>query len=196
MDRWRSEVDAREPEKVAAPFTEDAVFQGLRSYSAGRRAEGAAVVVHGRDAERANAVAESIAAAGGTAHVAIGDLSGDEGADAVTAAALADGPVDVLVNNAGTYDQVPWEDATADVWAQTGTGPVPPSAVALHELRSRCRHGREARAPPDVGRGRSSNGPTRSARAEGPRRSSEQHTLVPAAHGWQVRRCSEQAGGR
>lgn len=57
-------------------------------------AEGCAVIVHGRDAARAQAVADSISAAG----VATGDLSTDAGADAVAAAA---GEVDILVNNAG-----------------------------------------------------------------------------------------------
>jgi uncharacterized protein (TIGR02246 family) len=37
MDQWKSAVDAHEPEKVAALFTEDAIFQGLRPYSVGRR---------------------------------------------------------------------------------------------------------------------------------------------------------------
>jgi uncharacterized protein (TIGR02246 family) len=37
MDRWRRGIDAHEPEAVAAVFTEDAVFQGLRPYSIGRQ---------------------------------------------------------------------------------------------------------------------------------------------------------------
>jgi uncharacterized protein (TIGR02246 family) len=36
LDEWKTSVDAHEPEKVAAVFTEDAVFQGLRPYSVGR----------------------------------------------------------------------------------------------------------------------------------------------------------------
>jgi uncharacterized protein (TIGR02246 family) len=36
MGRWKAAVDAHEPERVAACFTEDAVFQGLRPYSVGR----------------------------------------------------------------------------------------------------------------------------------------------------------------
>ncbi|MFE0631942.1 SDR family NAD(P)-dependent oxidoreductase [Streptomyces sp. NPDC058864] len=66
-------------------------------------AEGAAVVVHGRDEARATAVAESIRDKGGEADVAIGDLSTDAGADAVASAA-GGAPVDILVNNLGTYD--------------------------------------------------------------------------------------------
>ncbi|WP_405983340.1 SDR family NAD(P)-dependent oxidoreductase [Streptomyces sp. NBC_00872] len=67
-------------------------------------AEGAAVVVHGRDEARATAVAQAIRQDGGEATVAIGDLGTDAGADAVRAASGADGPVDILVNNLGTYN--------------------------------------------------------------------------------------------
>ncbi|MER6063135.1 SgcJ/EcaC family oxidoreductase [Streptomyces sp. NPDC001792] len=37
MDRWKSAVDAHDPERVASCFTEDAVFQGLHPYSLGRQ---------------------------------------------------------------------------------------------------------------------------------------------------------------
>jgi 3-oxoacyl-[acyl-carrier protein] reductase len=61
--------------------------------------EGARVVVHGRSRERADKVAAGIRAAG----VAIGDLSTDEGAEAVHAAACAalNGNIEILINNAG-----------------------------------------------------------------------------------------------
>ncbi|WP_052847295.1 SDR family NAD(P)-dependent oxidoreductase [Streptomyces avicenniae] len=81
-------------------------------------AEGASVVVHGRDEARTAAVAEAIRAAGGTAATAVGDLGTDAGADAVAAAALADGPIDILVNNVGTYDMsLDWSTATPEHWA-------------------------------------------------------------------------------
>lgn len=61
--------------------------------------EGAAVVVHGRNRERADKVAAEIGAAG----VAIGSLSNDEGASAVHAEAVAalGGTIEILINNAG-----------------------------------------------------------------------------------------------
>jgi NAD(P)-dependent dehydrogenase (short-subunit alcohol dehydrogenase family) len=61
--------------------------------------EGAAVVVHGRNRERAEKVAKQIGAAG----TAIGDLSTDEGAAAVhgEARAALGGNIEILVNNAG-----------------------------------------------------------------------------------------------
>lgn len=36
LDEWKAGVDAHEPERVSAGFTEDAVFQGLHPYSVGR----------------------------------------------------------------------------------------------------------------------------------------------------------------
>ncbi|MFG3296280.1 hypothetical protein ACGF3G_46815 [Streptomyces sp. NPDC048179] len=37
LDRWQAGVDAHQPDRVAALFTEDAVFQGLHPYSVGRQ---------------------------------------------------------------------------------------------------------------------------------------------------------------
>lgn len=37
LDRWKAGVDAHRPDRVAALFTEDAVFQGLHPYSVGRQ---------------------------------------------------------------------------------------------------------------------------------------------------------------
>ncbi|MFE6946457.1 SDR family NAD(P)-dependent oxidoreductase [Streptomyces chartreusis] len=82
-------------------------------------AEGASVVVHGRDETRALAVAKSVRDAGGTADVAIGDLGTDEGADAVHAAAVSRGPVDILVNNVGVFNpMVGWTNTPSVEWAE------------------------------------------------------------------------------
>ncbi|MFD6274761.1 SDR family NAD(P)-dependent oxidoreductase [Streptomyces sp. NPDC060209] len=81
-------------------------------------AEGTSVVVHGRDEARAEAVAKAIREAGGAATVAIGDISTDAGADEAVTAALAEGPVDVLVNNAGVYDPAAnWAGTSSAEWA-------------------------------------------------------------------------------
>jgi 3-oxoacyl-[acyl-carrier protein] reductase len=82
-------------------------------------AEGVTVIVHGRGEARATATAEQILSAGGQAEVAIGDLAGDEGADAVANTALAGGAVDILVNNAGDYDHLAWAEASPEIWART-----------------------------------------------------------------------------
>ena len=81
-------------------------------------AEGATVVIHGRNAEAAERVANEVRAAGGRAAVALGDLSTDADADAVATAALAAfGGIDILVNNAGSYEQVGWMETTPEKWA-------------------------------------------------------------------------------
>jgi uncharacterized protein (TIGR02246 family) len=36
LDRWKTHVDAHDPERIAAVFTEQALFQGLHPYSVGR----------------------------------------------------------------------------------------------------------------------------------------------------------------
>ncbi|MDC0666443.1 SDR family NAD(P)-dependent oxidoreductase [Nannocystis radixulma] len=74
-------------------------------------AEGARVVVHGRNEARTRAVAASIGA-----DAVLGDLATDEGADEVAKVA---GHVDILVNNAGAYPHHTWADATPGRWAQT-----------------------------------------------------------------------------
>ena len=35
LSRWRSAVDAHDPERVASCFTDDAIFQGLHPYTVG-----------------------------------------------------------------------------------------------------------------------------------------------------------------
>lgn len=97
--------------------------------------EGAAVVVHGRDRERAERVASQIGAAG----VAIGDLSTDEGAARVFAeaqAALGDN-IEILINNAGgnasgNSSQPPLEIAAADYLTNYNANTL--SAVRLANL--------------------------------------------------------------
>jgi 3-oxoacyl-[acyl-carrier protein] reductase len=84
--------------------------------------EGAQVIIHGRNRERAEATAEALRAAGGTAHVAVGDLMTDEGAAAVAKAAIEHlGGVDILVNNAGGNDaggggMPSWFEVTPAQW--------------------------------------------------------------------------------
>ena len=79
-------------------------------------AEGAKVIVHGRNEERTSAVAEAVIELGGFAEYVLGDLTTDESAKAVAEQVLAGGPVDILVNNAGGYEHISWKDATPDKW--------------------------------------------------------------------------------
>jgi 3-oxoacyl-[acyl-carrier protein] reductase len=78
-------------------------------------AEGASVIVHGRDETRTPAVAANIRAGGGDAIAVLGDLGTDRGAIDVAAAA---GAVDILVNNAGYFDGLSWSQAGPEQWMQ------------------------------------------------------------------------------
>ncbi|MCS7475898.1 nuclear transport factor 2 family protein [Umezawaea endophytica] len=46
LSEWKSAVDAHEPDRVAAVFTDDAIFQGLHPYTVGR--EGVAAYYDGQ----------------------------------------------------------------------------------------------------------------------------------------------------
>ncbi|BAV07232.1 Short-chain dehydrogenase [Filimonas lacunae] len=81
-------------------------------------AEGIHVIIHGRNAERAQAVMQQIIDNGGSAEIALGDLATDEGADSVAQAALAAGPVDILVNNAGFYAHTSWSNTSTADWLE------------------------------------------------------------------------------
>lgn len=82
-------------------------------------AEGVEVIVHGRDEERTKSVTDKINESGGKAEYVIGDLSTDEGADGIVNTALANGQVDILINNAGVYHGQPWMEVTSKEWLDT-----------------------------------------------------------------------------
>ncbi|QEC74645.1 SDR family NAD(P)-dependent oxidoreductase [Mucilaginibacter ginsenosidivorax] len=97
-------------------------------------AEGAEVIVHGRNQERGAAVAESINQSGGKASYVLGDLSTDAGADAVAAGALAGGPVAILVNNAGAYQPRPWLQVSVNDWQDSYNVNVLAYVRMIHRL--------------------------------------------------------------
>jgi 3-oxoacyl-[acyl-carrier protein] reductase len=106
-------------------------------------AEGASVVVHGRNRERAQAVAERIAATGAQVAVVCGDLSSDEGAAAVAAAAReAFGGIDILVNNAGgsaELENPSWFGAAPADWLGTYDRNVLAAVRLVHALAPEMR---------------------------------------------------------
>ncbi|MFI5756733.1 SDR family NAD(P)-dependent oxidoreductase [Streptomyces sp. NPDC051569] len=83
-------------------------------------AEGAYVLVSGRDADRGHAVVSAIRDAGGRADFAAADLTTARDAQALAGAALdlADGRVDILVNNAGIYPGTPTLDLDEATYEQ------------------------------------------------------------------------------
>jgi 3-oxoacyl-[acyl-carrier protein] reductase len=64
----------------------------------------------------------------------LGDLSTDEGADAVVNGALAGGPIDILVNNAGAYTSKPWLQVSVDDWRDSYNVNVLAYVHMIHRL--------------------------------------------------------------
>lgn len=81
--------------------------------------EAATVVIHGRNRTNAERVANEIKGNGGTAYVALGDLSTDEGATKVSLIATSlMGGIDILVNNAADYKNRSWAESIPSDWAE------------------------------------------------------------------------------
>jgi NAD(P)-dependent dehydrogenase (short-subunit alcohol dehydrogenase family) len=84
--------------------------------------EGATVVIHGRNSERAEMAAKDIKNSGGRAIVVLGDLATDAGAKKVADAVIAGlGGIDILVNNAGgnetaNFGNPEWFDVPVEHW--------------------------------------------------------------------------------
>lgn len=81
-------------------------------------AEGAHVLLHGRREAALEQVAEAIPDRGGHAAWVSADLTTDHGAQTVIDVATAElGGVDILINNAGTYDfHTSWASLTPNDW--------------------------------------------------------------------------------
>jgi len=80
--------------------------------------EGAVVAVHGRDRKRAEETAAVIAGSGGKAVVALGDLSRDDGREAVVSSVESElGGIDILINNVGGSVRDGWSAAEPADWA-------------------------------------------------------------------------------
>lgn len=84
-------------------------------------AEGASVIIHGRNETEAERVADSIRTNGGTAAIVLGDLSDTAVVGLVADRALAafGGGIDILVNNAGSLESKPWLDTTPADWTDS-----------------------------------------------------------------------------
>lgn len=79
--------------------------------------EGVEVLVHGRNRESAQGVCDGIVAAGGKAAVLLASLDDPADVAALARAALASGPVDILINCAGAAsDSHRWFDGPTDAW--------------------------------------------------------------------------------
>ncbi|MEZ4448414.1 MAG: SDR family NAD(P)-dependent oxidoreductase [Nannocystaceae bacterium] len=79
-----------------------------RAAAEGIAARGATVVLAARAASGLEEVARAIEAKGGRAERAVMDVSDDDSVEAAAREVLARGPVHVVVNNAGVFDQRPF----------------------------------------------------------------------------------------
>lgn len=96
-------------------------------------AEDCAVMVHGRDRVKAQAVADEIGTDGSLTDVAVGDLS-DPGEASRIASRAANWGVDILVNNAGPFAENDWDSATPESWLSTLDTNVMSAARLAHDL--------------------------------------------------------------
>jgi 3-oxoacyl-[acyl-carrier protein] reductase len=79
--------------------------------------DGLHVIVHGRgNREGAHLVVEEIHARGGSAEAVFFDLADGESVKRALEALLEEGPIQVLVNNAGTYDDAPMAGMRREQW--------------------------------------------------------------------------------
>jgi 3-oxoacyl-[acyl-carrier protein] reductase len=78
--------------------------------------EGSHVFIAGRNRKKAEEVALSIAANGGSADFVIGDISGENGIQEIIRQINENGGIDILVNNAGIYINHDWFTALPNDW--------------------------------------------------------------------------------
>ena len=80
-------------------------------------ADGAHVIVHANaNHARADAVVERILAAGGSAQAVAFDVADADAVSTALEALLADGPIQIVVNNAGIHDDAPMAGMDAQRW--------------------------------------------------------------------------------
>lgn len=100
--------------------------------------EGCAVLLHGRDPQRAEEVAVALRRAGGTVDVALGDLTNQDSAAMVADQARAWG-TEVLVNNAGPFNEDDWDTAEVAAWQRSAENNVISAVQLIRALTPRMR---------------------------------------------------------
>jgi gluconate 5-dehydrogenase len=79
---------------------------------------GAAVILNGRDPGKIAAAADTLSAAGHAVSIARFDVTAPEAVRAGVEAIEDEGPIDILINNAGMQFRTPLEDFPAERWEQ------------------------------------------------------------------------------
>ena len=80
-------------------------------------AEGVSTIIHGRNQGAALLLKQEVEAAGGNAEIHIADMT-DQASLAGMCAYLEANPVDILINNAGRYERLPWMQSHAGKWRE------------------------------------------------------------------------------
>jgi NAD(P)-dependent dehydrogenase (short-subunit alcohol dehydrogenase family) len=74
------------------------------------------VIVHGRNKTQVTKIADEIIAEGGKAYVTIANLTKDDSVEQVANEVLQQiGGIDILINNAASYVNRGWTEATATI---------------------------------------------------------------------------------
>jgi gluconate 5-dehydrogenase len=115
--------------------------QGIgRALAKGLAEHGAAVVLNGRDAGKVEVAAGELSAAGHRVSTAIFDVTSAEAVkNGIEDIEGNEGPIDILINNAGMQYRTPLEDFPADRWEQLLTTNISSvfyvgQAVARHRI--------------------------------------------------------------
>ncbi|MFD4605742.1 SDR family NAD(P)-dependent oxidoreductase [Streptomyces sp. NPDC058464] len=101
-------------------------------------AEGANVVVHGRDRDRAAETADMIREGGAEADVVLGDLTDEQQTDAICRQLAESGGVDILVNNVGGryggWQRDEWFATSPNAWLESYRRNVIAATVLINAL--------------------------------------------------------------
>jgi 3-oxoacyl-[acyl-carrier protein] reductase len=81
-------------------------------------AEGVTVVVHGRRSEAVHGVVEAIRSRGGDATGALGNLADPDDVAQLLGDLARGGAIDILVNNAASFVNRGWDEATPEDWIE------------------------------------------------------------------------------
>jgi len=87
-----------------------------KALAQGLAAHGAAIILNGRDQERLAAAADDLRTSGAQVSTAGFDVTDEDAVSKAVAAVEADGPIDILINNAGMQFRTPLEDFPVDKW--------------------------------------------------------------------------------
>jgi len=97
--------------------------------------EGATVIIHGRDRDRANRIAAELSALGNPAFAVVGAVHTKDGAQSIRDQVFEqESRVDILVNNVGTYRALAWMETQPEQWLETYSSNVVSAVRMTHHF--------------------------------------------------------------